>query len=197
MKNPSRVRKDGKKEPEPSEEPGPSRKAPTCFICNRIGIHAPECRMSARQIHCFKCRNTGHKAENCRPKEPPDKVSACTVVIHRPRRIQGTLSSIFVKDPGSGNLDVPQKPTKTTFLANDFPSENCPEDQYQFCETPAAILLLSGERSSRMNVSRVKRRVYFSWTKPLTTLRRRISPCIRLTSQEKFSLNACQNPFMT
>uniref|UniRef100_A0A6G5A169 Putative tick transposon n=1 Tax=Rhipicephalus microplus TaxID=6941 RepID=A0A6G5A169_RHIMP len=53
--------------------PEPKKRAPEsvprCFLCNRVGHRASNCRTnftSPMVLKCFKCGQTGHKADACR-----------------------------------------------------------------------------------------------------------------------------------
>ncbi|XP_075749486.1 uncharacterized protein LOC142814527 isoform X1 [Rhipicephalus microplus] len=70
--NLARVKKDcpdDSKKLAPEEKKRAPESIPRCFLCNRVGHRAKNCRTiftSPTAVKCFKCGQTGHKADACR-----------------------------------------------------------------------------------------------------------------------------------
>ncbi|XP_075735579.1 uncharacterized protein LOC142776214 isoform X1 [Rhipicephalus microplus] len=82
----------------PEEKKRAPESIPRCFLCNRLGHRAKNCRTiltSPTVVKCFKCGQTGHKADACRNGASQTHQVSC--VLAAPKSDDKAITDEFVE----------------------------------------------------------------------------------------------------
>lgn len=92
-----------------------------CFLCNRVGHHARDCRFggdnSKKQVFCEHCERKGHRTEDCRLRNKGQ--AACVVPM---KKVVPRMIDLDKKAPDNGtgkdnkNRDSTQQRDETPYL---------------------------------------------------------------------------------
>lgn len=127
---------------EPEKRSAGQKPPPKCYLCNKVGHHANNCRSNFTGNNapkCFKCGRHGHKADVCRSNNKVPQVSCVYAPPKQPK--PDDISEGFVELKNGKKIPVVNAVTMT---GSEFRGERMPVAQGKLADREVSVLRDTG-----------------------------------------------------